>query len=113
MHYADDSSLGNVRMADGEVFKIDGRDPLAPGFDHILGSVGDLHVAMAVDMGDVARIEPAFVVELFGTATAIIGTRNCGAAHLETAKSRAIPRQFDIGVVGDLHLDAERRGTLL
>ena len=41
------------------VLEIEGRDPLAAGFDHVLGSVRDPYVAVGRDLADVAGSQPA------------------------------------------------------
>ena len=69
---ADGRGFRHVRMADGEILEIDGRNPFAAGLDDVLGAVGDLHVAAGVDVSDVAGIEPAVLVELLRAGAAII-----------------------------------------
>src|SRR5665811_1928082 len=61
-------AVGHPAVADGDVFQLDGADPFAAGLDHVLGAVGDLHVAIGVDGGDVAGREPAlsFIVQTQG-----------------------------------------------
>ena len=63
MRDADDGGLLHRGVADGDVLQIDRRDPFAAGLDHVLRAVGDLHVAVGVDRGDVAGGEPAVGVE--------------------------------------------------
>ena len=46
MRDADDRGLGDQRVAHGRVLQGDGGDPFAAGLDHVLGAVGDLHVAI-------------------------------------------------------------------
>ncbi len=46
-------------------------------------------------------------------STLIIGARDRRAAHLQAPEGLAVPRQRLAGVVGDLHVDAERRMALL
>ena len=58
----DDGGFGDVGVGDGDVFELDGADPLAAGFDDVLGAVGDFHDAVCVDGGDVAGWEPAVFV---------------------------------------------------
>src|SRR3546814_7438543 len=55
------SDLGGE--TDGGVFEVDRRDPFAARLDHVFRSVGDLHVAVGIECGDVAGGEPAVVVE--------------------------------------------------
>ena len=112
MAHADDGGLRHLGMADGEVFDVDRGNPLAARFDHVLGAVGDLQVAVAVDGADVAGVEEAFLVDHVAVAL-VIGSRDRGPAHHEAAEGLAVPGQALAGVVGDLHLDAERRMALL
>ena len=56
---ADHRGLGHLGMADREVFEVDRGNPFAARLDHVLGAVGDLHVAVRVDGGDVAGVEEA------------------------------------------------------
>src|SRR5258708_4910870 len=99
-------------MADSEVLEVDGGNPLATRFDDVLGAVGDLHVAVTVDGGDVAGVEEALRVEdvplLF-----IVGARHAWSPHLESSEGLAVPREPPAGIVGDLHLDHERALSLL
>src|SRR5690606_11415209 len=113
MAHTDDGRLGDIRVADGQVFQIDGGDPLAAGLDDVLGAVGDLHVAVAVDMRDVARVEPALLVEALLAGAAVIGIRDSGAANLEPAEGLAVPGPLVALVVRHLHLDAKGREALL
>ncbi len=46
--------------------ELDRGDPLAARLDHVLGAVGDLHVAVRIDRGDIARVEIALRVEHVG-----------------------------------------------
>ena len=100
-------------MADREIFQFDGRYPLAAGLDDVLGAIGDLHVAVRVDVGDVAGIEPAILVELLLAGSAVIGARDRRSPHLQAAEGFAVPGLLDVVVVGHLHFDAERRMALL
>ena len=63
MRDADHRRLGHLGMADGEVLQVDRGNPFAARLDHVLGAVGDLHVAVRVDGGDVAGVEEALLVE--------------------------------------------------
>ena len=59
-------------MADREVLQVDRRNPFAAGLDDVLGAVGNPHVAVRIDGGDVAGVEEAVLVENFGI-DAVIG----------------------------------------
>ena len=63
MLHADDRCFRHLGVTDRQVFEIDRRYPFAAGLDHVLGAVGDLHVAVAVDGRDVAGVEQAILVE--------------------------------------------------
>ena len=60
---ADHRRFRHLGMADGEVLQLDRGDPFAARLDHVLGAVGDLHVAVRVDGRDVAGVEKALLVE--------------------------------------------------
>ncbi len=61
---------------------------------------------------DVAGVEEAVLVEDRAVLLEV-GARDGGAAHLEPAEGLAVARQLVAVIVGDLHLDAERRMALL
>src|SRR3974390_3667309 len=100
-------------MAYREIFQIDRRNPFAAGFDHILGAVGDLHVAVLVHGCDVTGIEPAVVAESFAAFAFEIAFRYRRTAHLQPSEGLAVPWQVAAVIVRDLHLDAARRMALL
>ena len=50
-------------MGHDRILKVDGADPLAARFDQVLGPVSDLHVTVAVDVGDIAGTEPAILIK--------------------------------------------------
>src|SRR3954466_5278396 len=112
MLYTDDGRFRHLRVTDGEVLEVDRGYPFAPGLDDILGAVGDLHVTVLIDGRDIAGVEESFLVE-DGVVLFVIRSRDGGAAHSESAKSLAVPGQSLTGIVGNLHLDHERRLTLL
>ncbi len=93
MRDADHRGLRHIRVADGEVLEVDGGDPLAAGLDHVLGAVGDLHVAERIDGGDVARVEEALLVEDLLALAAEIGLGHGGPAHFQAAEGLAVVRQ--------------------
>jgi hypothetical protein len=80
-------------MANRQILNLDRGNPLAAGLDDVLGTVGDLHVAELIDMGDVTGVEPALRVELLGAAALVIGGGDGRAAHLEPAEGLAVPGQ--------------------
>ena len=63
---ADHGGFRDRGMSDREIFQVDRRNPFAAGLDHVLGAVGDPHVAVRVDGGDVAGVEKAVLVENVG-----------------------------------------------
>ena len=108
---ADHGCFRDRRMSDREIFQFDRGNPLAAGLDHVLGTVRDAHITVRIDGGDVAGIEIAFIVQNVAI-DAEIGLRHRRPAHFQSAEGLAVPRQFLAGIVGDLHLHAERRIAL-
>src|SRR3974377_730488 len=100
-------------MAYREIFQIDRRNPFAAGFDHILGAVGDLHVAVLVHGCDVTGIAPAVAPETFAPFPFEIAFRHRRTAYLQPSEGLAVPWQVAAVIVRDLHLDAEPRGGLV
>ena len=96
MSDADDCGFQDVRVADGEIFDVDGRDPLAARLDDVLGAVGDLHEAVGIDGGDVAGVEEAVLVEDLAAFVAEIALDDGEALHLEPAETFAVPRQLGL-----------------
>ena len=110
---ADDGGLRHLGVVGGDVFHLDGGDPLAAGLDHILGAVGDRHVALSVYGGDVAGLKPALLgVGIRAVQLEVTGT-DPGSAHLEGTEGNAIPGLLRAGVADDFHLDAEDRPARL
>ena len=70
---ADHGGFRHLGVADREILQVDRGDPLAARLDDVLGAVGDLHVAVAVDGGDVAGVEEAVVVEDCSPSSSVIG----------------------------------------
>ena len=60
---ADGGGLLHAGAAKRNVLDLDRRDPFAARLDHVLGAVCDVHVAILIDGGDVARVEPAIGIE--------------------------------------------------
>src|SRR5579863_8201655 len=112
MVHADYGGFGDFGMTDREVFQFDRGNPFAAGFDYVLGAIGDVEIAVAVDGADIAGVEKTFGVENFAVVLEI-GFGHRGTTHFQTAESLAIPRHAFAGIVGDPHLDAERRMALL
>jgi hypothetical protein len=59
-------------MADRGILERDRADPLTARAHHVLGPVGDVHVALRVDGRDVAGREPALAVERFARGRVIV-----------------------------------------
>ena len=78
-------------------------DPLAARLDEVLGAVHQADVALSVDSGHVARLEPAVGGERLGRAVVVVvGAGDPGPADLELATRLAVPRLLLVGLlVGD------------
>ena len=87
----------------------DRTDPLAAGLDHVLRAVGDLHVAVGIDGGDVAGGKPAVRSSASPGVPPIVGAAHPRPAHLQVAGMLAVPRQYLALVIDDAHVDAEQR----
>ena len=102
---ADHRGFRDLGVADREVLDVDRGYPFAPGLDHVLGAVGDLHVAVR-SMVATSPVSKKPSGSRMSLVLLEIGARDRRAAHLEPAEGLAVPRQPLAGVVGDLHLDA-------
>src|SRR6185312_13766137 len=72
--------------------------------------VGDLHVAVGGDGGDVAGAQPA-VVELLRSGIAVVRARDPRATRFDLADRLAVPREDGVVVADDPQLDAGQRAT--
>ena len=110
MRHADGGGLGDVGVGDGGVLELDRADPFAAGLDHVLGAVGDAHVAVARPSSPCRRCRtsrPASVASSLGLEVAPAPPpARAPRACLCVA---AVPGEVGAGVVGDLQLDGERR----
>ena len=91
---ADHGGLEHVGMADDRVLQLDARDPLAAALDHVLGAIGDLHVAVRRRSSRRRRCGTS----RRGTRRRSAGRRSTpaaihGPAHLQLADALAVPRQ--------------------
>src|SRR5262249_4951007 len=80
--HADHRRFRDLGMADGEVLEIDRGNPLAARFDDVLGAVGNLHIAIAVDGGNVTGIEETLLVEDI-VVLLIVGSGHARSPYLE------------------------------
>ncbi|MNP46977.1 hypothetical protein D3C76_1410120 [compost metagenome] len=106
-------SFRNRRVTNDGVFQIDRGDPFTAGLDDILGAVRDLHVAVRVDGGDVAGIEPTVAVEDWAAFTAKVATGDPRAFDQQMTECLAITRQAPALVIDDLHRHTIGSATLL
>ena len=104
----DHRRLDDVGVRHQVALELDRRDPLAARLDDVLRAVGDLHVAVGRDAGDVAGAQPA-VVELLGRGVAVVGAGDPRAPALDLAHRLAVPRQHGAVVVDDAQLHAGER----
>src|SRR5207253_7032878 len=112
MERGDDGRLHDFRMPAGRVLQRNGADPFATGLDEVLRPIDDRKVAVRIDRGDVAGLEPPFTVERVAGALEIAG----GVPRRldpEMADRHAIVRQRPLVVVDDADLPAEPDATRL
>ena len=99
---ADDDRLRDVLRRLEVVLEVLRGDVLAAGRDDdVLLAVGDLDEAVVVDLGDVARVEPAVGVEHLGRRGGIL---------VVAAEDRVAADQ-ELAVLGDSELEAGQRGA--
>ena len=109
----DHGRLGDRRVRHQRVLEVDRRDPLAAGLDHVLRAVLDHHVALGVERGDVAGLEPAVVGPALGLlGRLVVAGRDPGAAHLELAHRLAVPGDLLAVVADRAQLDERERQPL-
>ena len=100
-----------------DVLDFDRADPLTARLDHVLASVGDLHVAVGIDRRDVAGREPAHAVGIRQERIAALVVKIFAdyprTAHHQIAERLAVPRQLAAVRIDNLHVDAEYRPALL
>src|SRR5436190_24169062 len=113
MPRADRRRLGDARAADRRILQLDRADPFAAGFDHVLGTVGDLERAAGVEDGDVPGVEPAALARAIARLVLKLAADHPGAANLEAARALAVARLFLLLVVDDPELDSEGHPALL
>ena len=100
-------------MRHQRVLEVDRGDPLAARLDHVLRAVLDHHVALRVERGDVAGLEPAVLGPALGLlGRVVVGGRDPRAAHLELAHRLAVPRDL-LAVVADRAQLHERKRQAL
>src|SRR5690606_35604094 len=112
MRNRDGRRLRHRGMRDREVLQLDGADPLAARLDHVLGAIGDLHVAQRTNGRDIAGVEPAALVEHVVTAALVVTGSDPWPANLQRPERLAIARDFDAVVVLHSQLDAEYGSSL-
>src|SRR5690606_11908597 len=90
---ADDGGLGDGGVAHDGVLQVDRGEPLAAGFDDVLGAVHQGQVAVGGDLADVAGAQPP-VVELvgvhLGAIGGVVGAGDPRAADLQLAEGLAV-----------------------
>ncbi|MNV35913.1 hypothetical protein D3C71_1273740 [compost metagenome] len=92
-------------MSHGDVFQINGADPLTSGLDDILAAVSDLHEAVGIDGRDIACREPAVHQGITTVALEVRGD-DPGAANHQFARGFAVTGKFLAILADDLHIDA-------
>ncbi len=113
MRCANHRSFCHCRMTHRRIFQIDGRNPFATGLDYILGTVGNLHVAIGIDSGDIAGIKITIGIEYLAALAAIVAGDYPRPTHHQVAEGFAIMWQGIAFIVGDAQLDAIDATTLL
>ncbi|MNG09285.1 hypothetical protein D3C84_927000 [compost metagenome] len=103
MGNTDHCGFSYSRVTNRDVFQIDRGYPFAAGLDHIFGAIGDLHVAIRVDGGDVAGIEPAILIQDRAALATEIAVGDPGPFDQQMTEGLAIAWQAVPFIVRDLH----------
>ena len=104
---ADDLHVVDVRMGVEELLDLAGIDVLAAANDHVLEATGDLVVALVIDGGEVAGVEPAVGVDGVGGGVGhvVVAQHHHAAAGLEFALFAGAHFEVGVGVdQADLHV---------
>src|ERR1019366_1016700 len=103
----DDGDFGNGGVIGQRLLDFNGGDVLAAGDDDVLHAVAHFDVAIGVDDGEVAGVEPAAVKGVRGgLGVVVIAEHDVVAAHQGLAHGLAIGGDIVHGVVGDPHVHA-------
>ena len=101
----DDGDLLDGRVADQDALDLDGGDVLAAADDDVLEAVADLGVAVRVDHGRVAGVEPAVADRGGrGVRVVVVALHHDVAAHDDLAESLAVVRDLVALLVHDPQL---------
>ena len=112
MRHAYHSSFTHAGVAHQRVFKIDGANPFAAGFDEVLAAVQNLNVALFVDRRDIAGAKPSVgCPAVSGFRRFKISRSDPWTANFELSGRDAVPRRFTLRAHHS-QLD-ERRGNPL
>ena len=104
---ADDGRLADGVVGHDGVLEFDRGDPLAAAFDHVLGTVDDLDVALVVDGDDIAGFEPrALEVRFVRVGTFEVRVGHPRAANVEFTEVLPVPLDFLAVVVDYFELEA-------
>src|SRR3546814_8197612 len=105
MRDADRRGLGDAGAPDRDVFKLDRTDPFAARFDHVLRAIGDLHRAVGMQHGDVAGVEPAFIVEAIAAVVTEIALHHPRSSEEHTSEIQSLLRiSYDVFCLKNKHL---------
>ena len=110
---ADHGGFEHCRVQGDLVLEVHRRHPLPAGLDHVLGTVGDLHIAARVDGAHVTGAQPAVIGEGIGRCTLVVATGDPRPAQLQLANGVAVFRTRIALFVHQTHLHARHRAAAL
>src|SRR5271157_4370832 len=94
-------------MVGQRLLDFNGRDILAAGNDDVLHAVADFDVAVGVDDGEVAGVEPAALKCIRGGfGIVVIAQHDVIAAHEDFAHGQAVGGNVVHGAIGDAQIHA-------
>ena len=67
VYHPNDCSLNNISMPDGNILKLNGRNPLPSRFHNIFRTIRNLHKPVSIQGGHITCIEIPLFIEYFAT----------------------------------------------
>jgi len=112
MGYADHRRFSNARVAHRGIFQVDGTDPFTAGLDHILGAVGNAHIAIRIHAGDITGAKVAILIVGVDPFHPEVATAYPATPYPHLAGGLPVPGLHLALIVDDAHIHTEHRAPL-
>src|SRR5262245_45868996 len=106
MTNANHGGFENMCVTHGQILEFDRGNPLSARLDNVFGTVGDPHIAVLVQCGDIVGIEIAVFVKN-GIVTRVVLVNDAWATNLQPSDVLAVVGQVSALIVCDLHFNQE------